>query len=157
MECVHGSVTVALVPNGDLLDRGMELRRGVRLMLGMVGKHFASAMKVMQFAVLEPKRTLWIPYGYQPIVVSRTEGEICHLLYAPFVNSEMMLQVPNNEEQRNFAIVSAQIKARLYAASGFAKQYADLSAEVEAWITALDSTKPVSNKKQPALENGATS
>ena len=113
MEVLQGSVTVALVPNMDLLDRGMDLRRGPRLLLGLVGKHFLGAMKVMQFSVLEPKHTLWIPYGYQPIVVSRIEDDICHLLYVPFINSEIMTQMEHSEEQRRLAIASAEMKVRL--------------------------------------------
>ena len=155
LEVLHGSVSVALVPNNDLLDRGMELRRGVRLLLGLVGKHFASAMKVMQFAVLEPKHTLWIPYGFQPIVVSRTEDEICHLLYVPFVNSELMNQMGNSDEQKHLAITSAEMKCRLYANTGFEKHYRELADEVKAWVTATDSENaPTRHSEQPAIENG---
>ena len=66
----------------------------------------------VKYAVLRDTHTLWVPYGWQVVLVPRVRGAISHVLFMPFVNSKMLDNSDINDAIVTFGCVAADSRAR---------------------------------------------
>ena len=131
---LQGTITVCLVPNTELLERGCTLHRGMRAMMGLTGPAFTEFMSTCAVTTLVEDRTLWIPYGYQPMLIPREEDMVYHVLFMPFINHKLMKGVEEPARLVEFANITATENAT----KNPSPTYIELRSDVDSWTQSLN-------------------
>ena len=137
VEMLQGTLTVCLVPNTELLERGCTLHRGMRAMMGLTGPAFTEFMSTCAVTTLVEDRTLWIPYGYQPMLIPREEDMVYHVLFMPFINHKLMKGVEEPARLVEFANITATDNAR----KNPSPTYSELKGDVDSWTRSLNTVQ----------------